>query len=321
MLFRTEIAPLSGHRGLIEYHKSVVLLGSCFSDNIGARLNNALFDSCVNPFGTLYNPASIASSLLDLLYERPYTENDLIQYNGLWHSFSHHSRFSGDNKAEVLARINSALKNAMESLNHASALLVTFGTAWIYRLVDGNNVVANCHKMPSSTFKREMLSSTQIYGLWKKMLRELAARFPELKVVFTVSPIRHLADGAHANQLSKASLLEAADRLTKDFPTQAIYFPAYEIMMDDLRDYRFYAPDMVHPSEVAVDYIYENFCQSFMTDQTISKAKICESLTRRLNHRPIHRQPTKPSEIINEYAIKYPALDFIFNRIKSSDNG
>ncbi|MCM1504479.1 MAG: GSCFA domain-containing protein [Muribaculum sp.] len=319
MLFRTEIQPLSGHQGLIDYSKSVVMLGSCFSDNIGSRLTDALFDCCANPCGTLYNPASIASTLLDILYERPFTENDLVRHNGLWHSFSHHSKFSGESKEEVLHKINNALKQSVESIGRASTLIITFGTAWIYRLVEGNNVVANCHKMPSSMFRREMLSSTQIYGLWKKMLRELSARFPDLKIVFTISPIRHLADGAHANQLSKASLLEGVDRLIGEFSSQAIYFPAYEIMMDDLRDYRFYATDMVHPSETAIDYIYEKFCRSFMADTTIDNSKICESLTRRLNHRPLHGIAKNRTEIIEEFSNKYPDLAHIFKNIHVTD--
>lgn len=320
MDFRTTITPLKGHRGLVEHSRPTVMLGSCFTDNIGERLQNAMFDCNSNPCGTLYNPASIASALLDILYERPYNENDLIEYNGLWHSFNHHSRFSGDDKADVVRRINDAIKGAVKSLSNASVLIITFGTAWIYRLKEGNGVVANCHKMPASTFNREMLSSTQIYGLWKKMLRELSARYPELKVIFTVSPIRHLADGAHANQLSKAALLEAVDRLVGEFPNQAIYFPAYEIMMDDLRDYRFYAADMVHPSEVAVDYIYDIFRQSFMTSDTVATSEICESLTRRLKHRPIHGDAPDINAILQNFVSKYPALASIVGRINTRPN-
>ena len=218
MDFRTTVPPLKGMQGLIDYSSSVVMLGSCFTDNIGSRLNDAMFDCCHNPCGTLYNPASIASSLLDILYERPYTEADLVEHAGLWHSFSHHSRFSGDDKAKVLDTINHARDTALKAMSHASVFIVTFGTSWIFRLAEGNAVVANCHKMPPAMFRREMLSSTQTYGLWKKMLRELSARFPRMKVIFTVSPIRHLSDGAHANQLSKAALLEAVDRLTVEFP-------------------------------------------------------------------------------------------------------
>ncbi len=316
MDFRTTVPPLKGMQGLIDYSSSVVMLGSCFTDNIGSRLNDAMFDCCHNPCGTLYNPASIASSLLDILYERPYTEADLVEHAGLWHSFSHHSRFSGDDKAKVLDTINHARDTALKAMSHASVFIVTFGTSWIFRLAEGNAVVANCHKMPPAMFRREMLSSTQTYGLWKKMLRELSARFPRMKVIFTVSPIRHLSDGAHANQLSKAALLEAVDRLTVEFPGQAIYFPAYEIMMDDLRDYRFYASDMLHPSDVAVDYIYDIFRQSFMTASTIADSKICESLHRRLSHRPLNGTAPDPKAIIEEFSSRYPNLAPVFSRHK-----
>ena len=320
MDFRTEILPLEGVKGLVNYSKSVVMLGSCFTDNIGSRLKRAIFDCDCNPCGTLYNPASIASALLDILYERPYTASDLFEHDGLWHSFNHHSKFSGTDKEQTLRHINDSLRSAISSLGRASVLIVTFGTAWIYRLKEGNQVVANCHKMPQSMFNREMLSSTQVYGLWNKMLRELSARFPDMKVMFTVSPIRHLADGAHANQLSKATLLTAVDRLVSEFPQQTIYFPAYEIMLDDLRDYRFYAADMVHPSEVAVDYIYDIFRQSFMTDDTVATSKICESLTRRLNHRPIHGEAPDSRKIIDNFIKKYPALSSIVGRIDTLPN-
>lgn len=311
MVFRTEVAPLKGLRGLISHDAPVVMMGSCFTDNVGALLQRSGFDVCVNPCGTLYNPASIASALLDILYERRYTRNDLMEHGGVWHSWGHHSRFSDPDPDQVVERINSALAQAADTLSRASVLIVTFGTAWIYRLADTRTVVANCHKQPASMFTHEMLTAQQVTGLWKKMLRELHARYPQLKVLFTVSPIRHLADGAHGNQLSKATLLLAIDQLIAElgpaatplappsltsvpnasapltaFP-DAIYFPAYEIVVDDLRDYRFYAADMVHPSDVAVDYIYRRFCESFMTPDTIQRAAVAERQWRRSAHRPL----------------------------------
>ncbi len=285
--FRTVIKPLQGRQGLVDHSRPVVMLGSCFTENIGSRLQSELFDTVINPCGTLYNPASIASALLDLLYGRDYTDNDLFMHDGLWHSYSHHSRFSGTDREAVLAAMNSAAAEAREALANASALIVTFGTSYIYRLKEGNRVVANCHKMSADTFNREMLTATQTVGLWKKMLREISARFPQLKVIFTVSPIRHLADGAHENQVSKSALLLAVDRLTAEYPDMALYFPSYEIMLDDLRDYRFYAADMVHPSDTAVDYIYDIFVQSFMNHPTVELAAGCAKLVKRLRHRPM----------------------------------
>lgn len=274
--------------GLVSHDRPVVMIGSCFTDNIGARLRGELYDCIVNPCGTLYNPASIASSMLDLLYDRDFTAGELFQHEGVWRSYSHHSRFSGTDRDEVLRMMNDAAAEAREALQRASVLIVTFGTAWIFRLKEDNRVVANCHKQPASLFNREMLNTTQIIGLWKKILREITARYPDLKVMFTVSPIRHLADGAHGNQVSKSTMLLAVDRLVAENPS-ALYFPSYEIMLDDLRDYRFYAADMVHPSDVAVDYIYDLFRQSFVSDADARIGAECARLVKRLNHRSLSR--------------------------------
>lgn len=294
--FRTIVQPLKGYQGLVRHDTPVVMLGSCFTDNIGACLTNGGFAACVNPCGTLYNPASIASALLDILYERPYTRDDLFEHEGLWHSWSHHSRFSGPDPDAIVEHINRSQAQAAQALAKASALFVTFGTSWIFRLTQEGRVVANCHKKPAPLFQREMLNVQKVYGLWKKMLRELAARYPGLKTVFTVSPIRHLADGAHGNQASKSTLLLAIDQLTAEFKDTSLYFPAYEIMMDDLRDYRFYAADMLHPSPVAVAYIYDIFCQSFMTNDTVMKALQAERQVRRDAHRPLHPDAPAPAQ-------------------------
>lgn len=314
--FRTPVSPVKGFKSLISHHRPIVMLGSCFSDNVGNALRRELFDCDVNPFGTLYNPASIAGGLLDLLYGRRYCMSDLFEHEGVWHSFSHHSAFSGTDPEKVLSRINSRLDECTASLRTASVLVVTFGTAWIFREKAGNKVVANCHKLHPDSFTREMLSVTAIVGLWKKMLREVTARYPHLKVMFTVSPIRHLADGAHGNQLSKSTLLLAVDKICSEFPDTALYFPAYEILMDDLRDYRFYAQDMVHPSEVAVKYVYDIFKQSFMDSSTIALAKELGKVTARLSHRPLtqdsdalKRVREENDMLVRDVVDKYPFVE------------
>ncbi len=311
--FRTPVAPLKGYESLISHERPVVMLGSCFSDNIGGSLRQELFDCDVNPFGTLYNPASIAGGLLDLLYGRSYTVDDLFQHEGVWHSFAHHSAFSGTDPEEVLTRINDRLQECTEALRSASVLIVTFGTAWIFREKASNKVVANCHKLHPDTFTREMLSVTSVVGLWKKMLREVTARYPGMKVMFTVSPIRHLADGAHGNQLSKSTLLLAVDKLCAEFPETALYFPSYEIMMDDLRDYRFYAADMTHPSEMAIKYIYDIFKRSFMDDKTVALTKEFAKVTAKLSHRPMTRDvavlgrvKAENDKMVKDVIQKYP---------------
>ena len=273
MDFRTTVSPIKGIEGSISFDKPVILIGSCFTDNIGNLLCQHGFDALVNPCGTLYNPASIASSLLDILYERTYTPDDIFEHQGMWHSFSHHSRFNAATPHECLSKINNAIASTANKLRQASVLTITFGTAYVFRHKETNQIVANCHKLHPNTFTREMLSATQIHGLWKKIIRELLARNPNLRIIFTVSPIRHLADGQHGNTISKSTLLMATDKLIADFPENATYFPVYEIMMDDLRDYRFYADDMVHPSDVAINYIYDIFAKSAMNPHTIQKSR------------------------------------------------
>ena len=277
MNFRTEITT-SSRPGIIAHDRPVLMLGSCFTDNVGARLSDGLFDVCINPFGTLYNPASVASAFNDVASCRLFGADDLFEYQGRYHSFNHHSRFSGVDSVEVLDNINRSVAEAHDYLRDSSSVvIVTFGTAYVYEK-DGC-VVSNCHKLPSSTFCRRRMSVDEIVEIWSKILSQHNKRF-----VFTVSPIRHLSDGAHDNQLSKSILLLAIEQLCDKYE-QAYYFPSYEIMMDDLRDYRFYASDMIHPSEVAVEYIYKRFAQSTMTLDTFKLALDCEKLTRRLNHR------------------------------------
>lgn len=286
MEFRTPVLPLR-HEGLVVHDRPVIMLGSCFSDNIGRCLRDALFDVNVNPYGTLYNPASIASALGEIISCRSYGRGDLFMYEGRYHSFSHHSAFSGVSSDSVLSGINSSICLAHEMLQSATVLCVTFGTAYVYRLADSGQVVSNCHKLPPSRFCRQAMAVDEIIGIWQPLVDRLLDFNPGIKIVFTVSPIRHLADGAHGNQLSKSTLLLAVDKLVSMNQDEAIYFPAYEIMMDDLRDYRFYAGDMTHPSDVAVAYIYDCFSKSFFDEDTIALARRCEKITRRLLHRPM----------------------------------
>lgn len=320
MKLRTEIKPLN-HKNLIAHGSPVVFMGSCFSDNIGGRLRAGLFDVMVNPFGTLYNPASIASSLSDIIESRTFGENDIFEYDGRFHSFSHHSSFSGRDRDVVLNRINQGIGFSAQVLRNASVLFVTFGTAYVFTHAESGMVVSNCHKLPADEFIRRCLPVDEIVQLWTWIIERLRQYNEKLRIVFTVSPIRHLADGAHGNQLSKSTLLLAIDRLCRIF-SDIIYFPAYEILIDDLRDYRFYASDMTHPSEVAVDYIYELFSKSFFSDETIKLAGECEKLTKRLQHRPmtddvaaIERFNSETLKIKDTMLSVYPFLEQAVNNI------
>lgn len=242
----------------ISYNDKIMMLGSCFTDNIGKQLLNYGFDVCVNPFGTLYNPASIYESVLRLIQGTPFTEEDCTQIGAGSEricSFHHHTTFAKETRQEFLDNANQALKKASEFFKECNKVIITLGTSWCYRHLATDRIVCNCLKHPAAEFVREFLPSDQTAAI----LSSIISACKDKEFIFTVSPIRHFKDGAHGNQLSKSALLLGADSAIRANEKYADYFPAYEIVMDELRDYRFYAEDMCHPSAQAVDYIRERF--------------------------------------------------------------
>ena len=241
----------------ISYDDKIMMLGSCFSDNIGKRLSELGFDVCVNPFGTLYNPASIASAVSRLVNGEHFTEKDCVEIGAGCErvcSFSHHTSFSGTDAKEFLAKANDALDTASRFFRECNKVIITLGTSWCFRHVNTGKIVSNCLKHPAAEFQRERLEVQEIASLLKGIIETGCGKRKEY--IFTVSPIRHFKDGAHGNQLSKAGLLLGIDSVIGD---RAEYFPAYEIVMDELRDYRFYAEDMCHPTSQTTEYILERF--------------------------------------------------------------
>ncbi|MEG1544464.1 MAG: GSCFA domain-containing protein [Tannerellaceae bacterium] len=315
MDFRTQI--IIPHMPFdFSYDDKVMVMGSCFADNIGNRLIDSKFRVDANPFGTLYNPASIASSLRLLMEPKPFTEDDLFLHNGLYHSFSHHGRFSSVSAETTLQMINSQLAASADSLRKASRLIVTLGTAYTYRSKETDQVVANCHKLPDKAFTRERLTVQQIVWDWKECLRNLHALNPDLCVLFTVSPIRHWKDGAHANQLSKATLLLAVEAIQQVCPEQIAYFPAYELMMDELRDYRFYADDMLHPSPLAVEYIWQQFAASLFSPDTQRALREWIEIQKAINHKPFNPSSEGYRQFILQTLLKIERLN---EKIRSFD--
>lgn len=268
----------------IDYDDKIMLLGSCFTDNVGEQLRRRLFDVCINPFGTLYNPMSIARAIDILLNKDRYSADDLFESRGTWHSFDHHSRFSSADINRTLNGINESLITAKEALQRTNVMIVTFGTAYVY--FTGDRVVANCHKLPQSNFRRILLRPDEICRCWQQTIATLRRHLPDLRIIFTVSPIRHLSDGLAGNSLSKSILRLAADNLSTAVDG-CEYFPAYEILLDELRDYRFYASDMLHPSDTAVEYVYERFADTHMSEHTLHRSTECLKLWRMRNHRPM----------------------------------
>ncbi|MDR1402741.1 MAG: GSCFA domain-containing protein [Tannerellaceae bacterium] len=272
----------------ISYHDKIMLIGSCFAENMGHKLQEAKFTADVNPFGTLYNPLSVALAVKTLLHPAPFSSGDLFEHEGLFHSFAHHSRFSSPAPDESCNRINRQLTASAICLSKATRLLLTFGTAFVYRLKSNGQVVSNCHKLPEKMFCREMASADLIVREWNTALLSLWEQNPDIKILFTVSPIRHWRDGAHTSQLSKATLLLSVDALQKKYPERTGYFPAYEIMMDELRDYRFYADDMLHPSPVAIAYLWECFARRYLTGESQAVIKEWQEIQQALHHKPFY---------------------------------
>lgn len=276
------VVPNSGKK--IGYDDKLLLLGSCFADNIGEKFGAHYFQMLSNPYGTLYNPASIAAILSPIAnIQSPISNPQIIEWGGLWHSMLHHGSFSHSDRAQVLLRCEQSRELLCAFLQEATVVIVTFGTAWVYEYE--GKVVSNCHKMPANRFVRRRLSVDEIVAMWQPLLQAM----PDKHWIFTVSPIRHIKDGLHENQLSKAILLQAVEELVNKANSDKVgYFPSYEILLDELRDYRFYAEDMVHPSPVAVEYIWQRFVDTYMTADTQNEMRTLYQLWRDRHHRFLH---------------------------------
>lgn len=298
----------------INYSNKILMLGSCFSDNIGRKLEDYKFKVLSNPFGTLYNPASIANTLENVLYQKTYTEQDIQEGKHYKFSFDFHSDLAGNNVSDLLDIWNTSIQKTYRYLKDAKYLFITFGTAWIYEL-DGS-VVANCHQEPASRFERRRLSVSEIEKQWKGLIQSIKEINPSIHIVFTVSPVRHWKDGAIENQVSKSTLLLAIHQLIEE-DESLVCFPAYEIMMDELRDYRFYKEDMLHPNALALDYIWEKFMESSLDEKTFPVMIEIEKVKKQVNHKvrfegcDTHKAHLEScQQKLNKLTEKYPFLDF-----------
>lgn len=271
----------------VSFKDRITILGSCFADSIGSRMSALGFDVCVNPFGTLYNPMSICNSAARMAAGIPFTMEQCVEMGagaGLFCSFSHHTSFARRTPEEFLENANRALESASEAWKGSTKVIITLGTSWCYEHIESGEIVSNCLKIDQKQFRRRRLSVSEIAS----MLKSLIARNAGKEFIFTVSPIRHLKDGAHGNQLSKSALLLAVDEVCRAFPDRTEYFPSFEIVMDELRDYRFYAEDMMHPSEQAADYIWRRFADSVLPeDEKVTLAERVRELKRSM-HREMH---------------------------------
>lgn len=308
MKFTTEINIPTSSWG-ISHKDSLMALGSCFAENIGSKLKTNRFQTDLNPFGVLYNPDSLETGIRRLLNPQPFESKDLFQHEGLFHSYAHHSQFSAADQSICLDNINQRLFISSDRIQkETTRLLITFGSAYVYRLKNNGEVVSNCHKMPDKLFTRERLSVQSIVLHWKDLLENLCDKNPNLKIIFTVSPIRHWKEGANANQLSKATLLLAVNEIVQLFPDNASYFPAYEIMLDELRDYRFYKADMIHPSELAIDYIWKRFSDTYFSKETQITIKQIGEVNKALQHRPFNSLSGAYKQFLTQTLLKMERL-------------
>lgn len=284
--FRT-ILPALPQKIQIEHQSGVCLMGSCFTEHIGRKLEESKFSMLQNPFGILYNPFSIAQSLERIVENKPFGKADLVERNGWWVSFAHHSRYADLNAPLALKKMNESLESAHHFLKKAKVLFISLGTAKLYRLKETSQVVANCHKFPASSFDYSLAGKKEVVTVLAQAMTTLKELNPKLNIIYTVSPVRHLKDGFVENQWSKSVLLLAVKELQEQYENVG-YFPSYELMLDDLRDYRFYKRDMVHPNELAIDYIFEYFDQVYFNESTRSINRQIRKIQEAVYHRPFN---------------------------------
>jgi hypothetical protein len=287
MQFRTLI-PISKSNHPIDYNSKIMSLGSCFAVNMAEKLDYYKFQNSCNPVGILFHPLAIEKLIDFAVSEKQFTENDIFFHNELWHSFDVHSDLSSSDKEDLLASLNALIKSTNQQLSESTHIIITYGTSWVYRNKESDSIVANCHKVPQKQFKKELLSVVEIEESIANTLKLVHAVNPNCNIIFTVSPVRHIKDGFVENQWSKANIISALHG-TFDFRLSTInYFPSYEIMMDELRDYRFYTEDMLHPNQVAIDYIWKRFKETTISETAFAVMDEVENVQKSLSHKPFN---------------------------------
>lgn len=284
MQFRTQI-PISQSNHSIDYNVKMVSLGSCFAENISAKLDYYQFQNYCNPFGIIFNPSSIEALIDRVTTNKYFTEKDIFFHNEHWHCFELHSQLSNPNREAFLLAINGLIDDTRQKIKQASHIIITYGTAWIYRLRESQAIVANCHKVPQREFDKEFLSVSSIRESISNTIAMVRSINPLVNFIFTISPVRHIKDGFVQNQLSKSHLFTALHEVLGNEDVHLNYFPSYEIMMDELRDYRFYKEDMLHPNQVAIDYIWERFVDATVSLSTKETMIEVDSIQKSLQHR------------------------------------
>ena len=342
MQFTTKI-PVQNTRFPIDYDSKILLLGSCFAENIGKKFDYFKFQSTTNPFGIIFNAVSLEKLIRRAVENKKFTEKDIFFHNELWHCYEAHSELSSPDKQDFLSKLNIVLAATNQQISSLTHCIITLGTSWVYRNIESNEIVANCHKVPQKQFTKELLSISQTEESLQNIVSLIHSVNPNCNFIFTVSPVRHIKDGFVENTLSKAHLITAIHSvLNQKFstslelttqiqqrtidsiqtpitqnPSPLIYFPAFEIMMDELRDYRYYAEDMLHPNAIAIAYIWEQFVGSTCTEETKSIMNEIDTIQKSLAHKPFNAETeshqkflVKLHQKIKEFKQLHPNIDF-----------
>ena len=285
MQFRTQI-PLNKTNNPIDYNSRIISIGSCFAENMAEKFDYFKFQNVTNPFGIIFNSVSIEKLIERTVQKKWFTEKDVFFHNEQWHCYEVHSDLSNSDREELLETLNKAIEVTHKHLIDASHIIITYGTSWVYRNIENDEIVANCHKVPQKQFLKELLSVDLIHQSIQNTINLIWRLNPMVNFIFTISPVRHIKDGFIENQLSKSHLFTALHKTINTQPSSAInYFPSYEIMIDELRDYRFYTEDMLHPNQVAINFIWHKFSENYISEESISLMQEVEEIQKSLRHR------------------------------------
>lgn len=309
------LIPLIPADNQLDSQSQLLLLGSCFSQHIGEKLNYFKFQSLQNTFGILFHPKAIESLISKSIDQESYSEKEVFFHNERWHCFDAHSDLSDVSKERLIQNLNEGLAATNEQIRKATHIIITLGTAWVYRKTETENIVSNCHKIPQSEFKKELLTPEVVFDCLQRIINKITSVNKKTEVIFTISPVRHLKDGFVENQRSKAHLISSVQKIING--GDASYFPSYEIMMDELRNYRFYESDMVHPNQLAIDYIWEKFREVWISEKSFPVMEKVDEIQKGLQHRPFkpdseqHKKFTKSlTDKIKYLQQEYPYMEF-----------
>ncbi len=318
MQFRTQI-PVSKSNNPIDYNSKILSIGSCFAENMADKFDYFKFQNETNPFGIIFNPVSIHKLFDRVCKQELFEEKDVFFHNERWHSFDVHSDLSNSDRQELLETLNKAVSETHKQIKEATHIIITFGTSWIYRSVESNEVVANCHKVPQKQFSKELLSVDEIQKSIQNTIESIETLNPNINFIFTISPVRHIKDGFVENQLSKSHLFTALHQVLKINNSQLSihnYFPSYEIMMDELRDYRFYNEDMLHPNQIAIDYVWKLFSENYISENSLSTMQEVDEIQKSLRHRSFNPESEQHQKFLAKLQQKISILENKISHIK-----